>query len=152
MMTRPTQMILLAALLSGAACSVRVSRPAENADAIRALDAGWARSYQVHDTAYAIQLFADDMVVTATNGSLKNKQGELADIRPSPNLKMDYFRTKDVNVRMLEGGAVVTGLAEWSFTFNGRASQVARRYTSVFARGGPLGYQIVALHIGRAPE
>jgi ketosteroid isomerase-like protein len=119
---------------------------------VRALDAGWARSYQVHDTAYAISLFADDIVITATNGNLKNKNGELADIRPNPNLKMDFFRTKDVNVRVMQGAAVVTGQAEWSFTFNGRPSQVARRYTAVYERGGPLGWRIVALHIGRAPE
>lgn len=119
---------------------------------VRALDAGWARSYQVHDTAYAISLFADDMLVTATNGSLKNKNGELADIRPNPDLKMDYFRTRDVNVRMMQNAAVVTGLAEWSFTYKGRASQVARRYTAVYERGGPLGWRIIALHIGRAPE
>jgi ketosteroid isomerase-like protein len=135
-----------------AACSIRMSQPAHDAEAIRALDAGWARSYQVHDTAYAIQLFADDLVVTATNGALKTKQGELADIRPNPSVKMDYFRTSDVKIRMLDGGAVVTGLAQWSFTSNGRPSQVARRYTAVYARGGPLGSQMVALHIGRAPE
>jgi ketosteroid isomerase-like protein len=121
-------------------------------DTVRRLDAGWARAYQMHDTAYALQLFADDLVVTSTNGTLKNKQGEMADIRAQANLKMDFFRTRDVNVRVYPGAAVVTGLAEWSFTFNGRASQVARRYTSVFARGGPLGWRMVALHIGRAPE
>jgi ketosteroid isomerase-like protein len=121
-------------------------------DSVRTLDAGWARAYQVHDTAYALQLFADDLVMTSTNGALKDKQGELADIRPQTNLKMDFFRTRDVKVRVYDGAAVVTGLAEWSFTFNGRASQVARRYTSVYARGGPLGWRMVALHIGRAPE
>jgi ketosteroid isomerase-like protein len=152
MMTRRAHLILLAALLSGAACSVRVAQPAQDAEKIRALDAGWARSYQVHDTAYALQLMAGDFFMTATDGSTKDRQRELADIRANPDLKMDYFRTRDVAVRMLDGGAVVTGRAEWSFTFKGRASQVARRYTAVYARGGPLGYRLVTLHIGRAPE
>jgi ketosteroid isomerase-like protein len=145
--------LFLAVVAVTTATSVSAGQtPATAESEVRALDAGWARSYQVHDTAYAISLFADDVVITATNGSLKNKNGELADIRPNANLKMDYFRTKDVNVRVMQGAAVVTGLAEWSFTFNGRPSQVTRRYTAVYEKGGPLGWRIVAMHIGRAPE
>lgn len=143
----------MAALAVFAVAGASFAQSTANAESeVRALDAGWARSYQVHDTAYAISLFDDDIVITATNGSLKNKSGELGDIRPNPNLKMDYFRTRDVKVRVMQGAAVVTGLAEWSFTFNARPSQVARRYTAVYERGGPLGWRIVALHIGRAPE
>ena len=144
---------IVSALAVFAVTGVSLAQSTASAESeVRALDAGWARSYQVHDTAYAISLFADDIVITATNGSLKNKNGELGDIRPNPNLKMDYFRTRDVKVRVMQGAAAVTGLAEWSFTFNGRPSQVARRYTAVYERGGPLGWRIVALHIGRAPE
>ena len=122
------------------------------ADSIRALDAAWARSYATHDTTLALDLFADDFVATSTNGTLKDWRGELADIRPQPGLVMDYFRTHDVVVRMHGRTVVVTGLAEWKFTFNGRVSEVRRRYTSVFVPGGPLGWRMAALHIGRTPE
>jgi hypothetical protein len=34
---------------------------------------------------------------------------------------------------------------------NDQKSDVKRRYTIVYARGGPLGWRIVAVHMGRAP-
>jgi hypothetical protein len=100
----------------------------------------------------ALQLFADDLVVTSVGGALKDRNAELGDIRPAAGLKMEYFRTSDVKVRVHEGAAVVTGLAEWSYTLNNQVSKPRRRYTSVFVRGGPLGWRMVALHMGRAPD
>lgn len=122
------------------------------ADSIRKLDSAWARSYATHDTALAIALFADDLVVTSGSGTLKNKQEELGDVRPQAGLQMSYFRTRDVQVRVHGGAAVAIGLLEWEFTFNGRQSNMRRRYTAVYARGGPLGWRMMALHIGRAPD
>jgi hypothetical protein len=39
--------------------------------AIHALDSAWARAYATHDTSLALQLFADDVVVTSVSGALK---------------------------------------------------------------------------------
>jgi ketosteroid isomerase-like protein len=116
-------------------------------DSIRALDRGWANAYAVHDTAYARALFADDIVIVSGTGSLKTRDTELADIRPQPNLVMAYFRTSDVTVRAYSGTAMASGIAEWSFTFNSRASTSRRRYTAMYVRGGPLGWRMVALQI-----
>lgn len=120
-------------------------------DSLRALDSAWARAYAVHDTSLGQALFAEDLVVTSVAGALKDKRGELADIRAQPNLQMAFFRTNDVSVRVHDRAAVVTGLAEWRFTVNGNTSDVRRRYTSVWIAGGPLGWRMVALHMGRAP-
>ena len=123
------------------------------ADRIRTLDSAWARTYAVHDTVLARSLLAEDIVITSTNGTLKTREQEIADVRPAAGLKMDYFRTVDAQVRVFaDQSAVVTGLAEWSFQMNGKANAVRRRYTSMFVRGGPLGWKMVALHIGRAPD
>jgi ketosteroid isomerase-like protein len=121
------------------------------ADTIRKLDSLWARMYQLHDTVSAAQLYADDVVITATPGNLKTKAQEMADVRPYPGSTVEYFRTVGADVRMHGSTAVVTGQAEWKFTSNGNTSEVKRRYTMVYARGGPLGWRIVAMHIGRAP-
>ncbi|MGH2402997.1 MAG: nuclear transport factor 2 family protein [bacterium] len=119
-------------------------------DSLRSLDSAWARAYAAHDTSLAKALFAEDLVVTSVTG-LKDKAGELADVRPQPNLQVSFFRTSDVSVRVHGRSAVVTGLAEWRFTLDGRTSDVRRRYTSVFVAGGPLGWRMTALHVGRAP-
>jgi CubicO group peptidase (beta-lactamase class C family)/ketosteroid isomerase-like protein len=121
------------------------------ADTIRRLDSAWARAYAVHDTALAAALFADDLVATSSGGVVKGKPGEMADVRPQPGLQMAYFRTEQVDVRVHGAAAVATGLAQWSFTSNGQATTLRRRYTSTYVRGGPLGWRMVALHLGPAP-
>lgn len=121
------------------------------ADSIRRLDSLWARMYQTHDTVTAAQLYADELVFTATQGNLKTKAQEMADVRPYPGMTVDYFRTSGADVRVYASAAVVTGQAEWKFTTNRNVSEVKRRYTMVYTRGGPLGWQIVAVHMGRAP-
>ncbi|HKA58322.1 MAG TPA: nuclear transport factor 2 family protein [Gemmatimonadales bacterium] len=120
-------------------------------DSLLALDSAWARSYATADTALANKLFDDSLIVTSGNGRLKNKNGEMADVGPlPPGFQIHYFRTSDVRVQ--PRGGVVTGLAEWSWTMNAQTSTTRRRYTAVYARGGPLGWRMVALHIGPAPE
>jgi hypothetical protein len=119
---------------------------------LRRADSAWARSYAQHDTVTAKALFDDRLIVTSGTGALKNKEGELGDIRPSAGLQMHYFRTSNVQVRAIgTTAAAVVGLAEWSFTYNGRTSTVRRRYTATFAQGGRLGWSMIALHIGPAP-
>lgn len=120
-------------------------------DAVRALDSAWARTYATHDTTLALQLFADDILITSGNGTLKDKAGELGDIRPAAGLKMHFFRTSDVQVRCYSDACVATGLAAWEFEYNGRVNSQRRRYTAVYARGGPLGYRMTVLHLGPAP-
>jgi ketosteroid isomerase-like protein len=123
------------------------------ADSVRRLDSLWARMYAAHDTAFAKQLYADDMIWTNSSGGLKDKRTELTDVAPAAGLVMNYFRTVGAEVRMLGAdGAVVTGVAEWKFTMNGNAREIARRYTIAYGRGGPLGWHIVAVHMGQPPQ
>lgn len=139
------------ALALSAASVVEAQSPV---DTIRRLDSLWARMYQTHDTTFARKLYADDLIWTMVNGNVKDKRAEMADVAPTAGLVMDYFRTSGVEIRELAGSeaALVTGIAGWKFTMNGRSSEVARRYTHVYVRGGPLGWQIVAVHMGQAPS
>ena len=124
------------------------------AGTIQRIDSLWAGMYQTHDTALARKLYADDLVWTMVDGNLKDKRAEMADVAPAAGLVMDYFRTSGVAIRVApdKGTAVVTGLAEWKVTIKGRSHEVARRYTHVYVHGGPLGWQILAVHMGQAPE
>jgi ketosteroid isomerase-like protein len=129
------------------------SGPAQGtADSLRRLDAEWARSYAENDTATAMKLFDDRIIVTSATGTLKDKNGEVGDVRPSAGLQMHFFRTRDVEIRLDGSAAAVAGLAEWSFTWNGRTNTLRRRYTATYARGGPLGWRMIALHLGPAPN
>ena len=120
-------------------------------DTLLRLDSAWARSYATADTGLANKLFDDSLFVTSGNGRIKDKKGEMADVGPlQPGFEIHYFRTSDVRVQPQAG--VVTGLAEWSWTWNGRTTVTRRRYTAVYVRGGPLGWRMMALHIGPAAE
>lgn len=121
------------------------------ADSIRRLDSAWARTYAVHDTALAMSLLSDRLVMTSANGRTKDKAMEIADVRPAPGLVMKYFRTTDVRVEMRPDTVTVNGIAEWAFTSNGRESSIRRRYTAGYVRGGRLGWQIARLHMGQSP-
>jgi ketosteroid isomerase-like protein len=130
------------------AAAAHAQTPAET---IRQLDARWARMYAENDTVTASRLYADDLIFTSTDGSQKDKAREMNDVRAAPGLTLHYFRTVNPEIRVFGSGAVAAGLAEWSFTMNGQKSDVKRRYTIVYAQGGPLGWRIVAVHMGRAP-
>jgi len=131
-------------------CSAIASAQPPSVDQIRALDSIWTRSYFTHDTVAAKSVLSPDIFITATNGSFKNREGELNDVREYPGTTVNYFRSTDVTVRPYQGSAAVTGQLEWEMTTNGRASTVRRRYTAVYAPGGPRGWQMVVLHIGAA--
>ncbi|HJQ66752.1 MAG TPA: nuclear transport factor 2 family protein [Gemmatimonadales bacterium] len=119
-------------------------------DSVARLDSAWARSYAVHDTALAQALYATDLVVVGGNGMLKDRDRELRDVRPQAGLTMHYFRTKDVSVRCYPGACAVVGVAEWEYAFNGRVDATRRRYSATYVPGGPLGWQMVTLHISTA--
>lgn len=139
----------------GLLCLVAQTAAAQTpVDSLLRLDSAWARAYATHDTALAAQLFSDSLIVTSGEGRIKDKAGEIGDVRPASTLTMHYFRTSDVVARVYGSTAVVIGLAEWSFTYAGRVSTARRRYTAVYTRdaGSPLGWQMVALHIGAAAD
>ena len=124
------------------------AQPSSDVATIRRLDSLWARTYARHDTVLARSLYAEDLVFTSANGNQKNREEELADVRPQPGLVMDYFRTTPTQVRVHEGAAVVTGTAEWRFTWNGQTREVKRGYSIMYSKGGPLGWRILAVHMG----
>ena len=135
-------------LACAAAAQAQTRTPA---DTVRQLDARWARMYAENDTVTAGNLYADDLIFTSTDGSLKDKAREMGDVRATPGLTLHYFRTRDTQVRVFGTGAVAAGVAEWAFTMNGQRNDARRRYTMVYARGGPLGWRVIAVHMGRAP-
>jgi hypothetical protein len=146
---RPLTTFVAAILL---AVPSRTAGAQSTVDSLRVMDSAWARSYAMHDTALAIALLSDRLVMTSTDGRIKDKATELGDVRPAPGLTMHHFRTSEVRVDLYPGAGIVTGLADWAFTMNARETAVRRRYTAVYVRGGSLGWQLVALHMGRAPD
>jgi ketosteroid isomerase-like protein len=149
---RYSVILCIAALCGVNAVIAQVSaQPSSDVATIRRLDSLWAQMYATHDTVLARSLYAEDLAFSSANGNQKNREQELADVRPQPGLAMHYSRTTPTQVRMHEGAAVVTGTAEWRFTWNGQTREVKRAYTIMYSKGGPLGWRILAVHMGATP-
>ena len=144
--------LFCAIVASSALTSAEAQSAAADVRAVLALDSVWARNYATHDTATAAKLMADDFFMVSTNGtSTKDRAMEMADIRPSPGMTVSYFRTEQPRAHVYGSTAVVSGTASWAFEMNGRTSTARRRYIAVYARGGPLGWRLVELHMAPPP-
>ena len=120
--------------------------------AVRKLDSLWARMYATHDTVAADKLYDDGLVFRSANGNTKTKAQELADVRPAAGLVMEYFRTTPDSIVIRNDSGFVSGTASWRFTMNGQPRDVRRTYSATYARGGPLGWRIVTVRMGNAPQ
>ncbi|HKS06520.1 MAG TPA: nuclear transport factor 2 family protein [Gemmatimonadaceae bacterium] len=117
-------------------------------DSVRALDSAWARTYATNDTVLAAAVMGERFLMTSSDGRIKDKATEMGDIRPSADVQMLHFRTSDVRIETFAGAGVVMGVADWAYTSRGQRSTVRRSYAAVYIRGGPLGWQLVSLHMG----
>src|SRR5688500_14243101 len=102
-------LLLIGIVLAAGCAGAARSSGDDPAARVRALDAGWARAYETHYTAYAMRLMAEDFVMTSTDGSTKDRAREMADIRGSDDPEIHYFRTRAVDVRVHGDAAVVIG-------------------------------------------
>jgi len=134
------------AVLTGLCISViAVSQPQEQKsrklqqteEQILALNHAWAEAITKADAAALNRLFANDMIVTSGNGTIRDKAGEIKDAAGAPDPDFSWthpFTTEDVRVKIYEETAVVTGLAKWGFKYKGQQANQERRYTHVYVR------------------
>ncbi len=102
--------------------------------AVLAADKAWAAAIAKCDVPALEQLFADDFTMVGSDGRLKNKQQEIDNLRPSPDMETFYFRTEDVTARVYGDAAVVTGRAVWKISYKGKEIDNNRRYTMTLIR------------------
>ena len=104
---------------------------------IIALNKLWADSITKADVAALNNLFADEMIVTAGNGDIRNKSQEIKDAAsvPDPNFVWtNPFITEDVRVKVYKEAALVTGLAKWGFKYKEQQVNQERRYTHMYVK------------------
>ena len=104
---------------------------------VLALNSAWANAITKADATALDRLFADDMIVTAGNGGIRNKAEEIKDSAGSPDpdfIWTNPFITENVRVKIYEDAAVVTGLAEWGFKYKGNEVNQERRYTHTYVK------------------
>jgi len=106
-------------------------------DAVRAellaLEARWDSAVVRKDIAALEQILAPSFVFIGADGSVSSRSEMLAALQ-APDLVIDPFETRDVQVRLYGGTAILTGWFEQTGRFQGRAYRTRSRYTDVYVR------------------
>lgn len=97
------------------------------------------------------QLLADDFIITSGNGALRDKKGELADLKLADGLSWVFVKTDDLRVRVYGQAAVVTGRVRWRVRNRDREVDDERCFTSVFVKQKGQ-WRIVAQQMTRPPQ
>ena len=139
--------LALACSASAASAQGR-ARPGRAEREILALNREWADAMVRGDREALGRIFSDDLIVTAGDGTLRDKKGEMGD--GGPEIKTYFFDTGDLRVRVYGGAAVVTGHARWRINYRGRDVDNERRYTCVYARERGR-WRMVAMQLTRVP-
>jgi len=135
---------LMALVMAIFVCSITHSQTNKNSGKLSKteqqvveLNRAWADAITKADAKALDRLFADDMIVTAGNGGIRNKAEEIKDSAGSPDpdfIWTNPFTTEDVRVKIYQGAAVVTGLAKWGFKYKGNEVNQERRYTHTYIK------------------
>ncbi len=96
------------------------------------------------------QLLADDYIITSGNATLRDKEGELADLKLASGLSWVFVKTDDLRVRVYGQAAVVTGRVRWRVRNRDREVDDERRFTSVFVKQKGQ-WRMVAQQMTRPP-
>ena len=98
----------------------------------------WAEAVTKGDTATLEKLFSDDIVVTAGNGSIRNKAEEIKDATAGTDPDFAWvrpFTTENERVKIYNNdAAVVTGLVKWAFKYKGQEVNQERRYSHFYVK------------------
>jgi ketosteroid isomerase-like protein len=119
---------------SGQAQGGAAKKISKDEAAVLAADRAWADAIARGDVKTLGELFAEEFVIVSPNGELKNKQQEINNLAPAPDVVTYYFRTEDVVARVYDDAAVVRGRAVWKVNFKGREIDNNRRYTSTYVK------------------
>jgi hypothetical protein len=119
-------LLLLGADL-GASDTATITKAILNLDSERA-DALTRRDFAVLD-----RLLGNDLTYIHASGVVQNKADFLADLRSGKRIYTS-IKSSDLNVRLLRGAAVITGLTEIHVTVESKESDLSLRVTEVYAK------------------
>ena len=130
-----TVRMLLSVLLLGilATTPARAQAPEAVRAELLALEARWDSAVVRKDIAVLEQILAPSFVYIGADGSVSTRAEMLAGLR-APELEIDPFETRDVQVRLYGETAILTGWFEQTGRVGGRPYRVRSRYTDVYVR------------------
>jgi hypothetical protein len=132
MMIRCLVSALVVGILATAPARAQVAPDAVRAELL-ALESRWDSAVVRKDIAVLERILAPSFVFIGADGSVSTRSEMLAGLQ-TPDLVIDPFETRDVQVRLYGSTAILTGWFEQTGRFQGRAYRVRSRYTDVYVR------------------
>ena len=121
--------IVLSALL----LFVAAVAAADDAEEIRRLDREISVATWTGDRMWFAENIADEYVLITPSGGTKNKQDIISELS-TPGLKMEPFEPSEVQVRVYDNSAIVTGRMLQRFLLGGIRYANDLRYTDVYVK------------------
>ena len=97
------------------------------------LNRRWMEAYVRRDTAFLEQYLADDYVSTFPDGTVLDKQGEIESLK-SGDIALTEMTPSEMNVRMYDGAAVITGRSTIKANVKGEKVSGEYRFTDVWIK------------------
>jgi len=121
--------VMVAVLLPAACRVIATELPPDLAKAMRDYD----RANIGSDIPSLERLFADDYVLVNSDASVENKQQAIADFRV-PGFRIDPYVLTETMQKAWDGGAVIGGIVQLSWTQGGKRQQRRIRIAHVWAK------------------
>lgn len=119
-------------------------------DEIRTLQARYDQAIEQKDSIFLGQLFHPAMIITGGDGTRRDARAELRDC-VDPRYHVVYFKTKDIDVDVVDDTAILRGDIEWELKQGSQVITLQRRITFTYVRVKKR-WVILAQHIGLSPK
>lgn len=119
---------------------------------VRSVVANWARAVKNRDIESLERIFADDLFITDYSGGTRNKQQELDILKPSATTRTVSVTNEGLRLKVFprSNSAVVWAIVRMVFRTNGRDSNFAMRYMSLWEKRAGR-WQLTVLQTTRLP-
>jgi ketosteroid isomerase-like protein len=123
------------------------SRTADR-DELQRLEGVWNTAHMRGDSEALSRLWADDLEVAVPKMPVMKKE-ELIKFVESGRMKFQRYETSDLNFRIYDQSAIVTGRLQRKREINGRTVEDDWRFTKVFQRTADR-WRVVSFHASEA--
>lgn len=141
---------VLALVLANALLQQTANKPPQTTDRqeLAHLEAAWNDAYLRGDAGAVERLCADDLIVTMSDMPVLTKADSIRILR-SGRVRFKRYATSDVDIRVYDNAAVITGRLERTREAQGHEADDAWRFTKVYIRRDGK-WQVVAWHASTA--
>ena len=133
-----------ALVLTGCAAALIAAAPADDEQALLAVEREWNEAVVKRDVKALDRIVADDFVLIWIDGSVSRK-ADLLKAVTGRKAEIDPFVTEDVLVRVHGDSAILTGRFAQTARLGERSETHNFRYTDVYRRT-PQGWRAVSAH------